>query len=52
MKVQKYLVSDDTIWNLFMENISIKEVSELVQRNSQKVAIWKSFAEFEAYFNN
>ena len=50
--IEEHLVSDDTIWNLFMDNIEIAEVSELVQRSSQKIAIWKSFAEFEAYFNN
>lgn len=50
--IEKHLVCDDSIWNLFMQNIDIPQVNELIQRSTQKVAIWKSFAEFEAYFNN
>lgn len=50
--IQENLISDDAIWNLFMNNLSVPQVNELIERKSQKVAIWKSFAEFEAYFNN
>ena len=50
-KIEKELLCDDTIWNLFMQNIDIPEVSEIIERNSQKVAVWKSFAEFQAYFD-
>ncbi|OUN40801.1 hypothetical protein B5G26_13905 [Anaerotignum lactatifermentans] len=50
--IEEHLVCDDSIWNLFMQNISLPQVNELIQRSTQKVAVWKSFAEFEAYFNN
>lgn len=50
-KIEKELLCDDTIWNLFMQHIDIPEVAEIIERNSQKAAVWKSFAEFQAYFD-
>lgn len=46
------LFCDDTIWNLFMHHIDIPEVCEIIERGAQKKAVWKSFAEFQAYFMN
>ena len=50
--IENNLVCDDTIWDLFLKNRDIPEVNEIIQRNIQKKAVWKSFAEFQAYFNN
>lgn len=50
--IEQSLVCDDKIWNLFIKHTDIQEVNEITQRNSQYKAIWKSFAEFQAYFNN
>ena len=50
--IENNLVCDDTIWDLFIKNRDIPEVNEIIQRNVQKKAVWKSFAEFQAYFNN
>lgn len=49
--IEENLVCDDVIWNLFIKHKNIPEVNEIIQRNSQKKAIWKSFAEFQAYFD-
>ena len=47
------LVCDDTIWALFMQYRSeVPEINELITRNEQKKAVWKSFAEFQALFDN
>ena len=50
-RIEKELLCDDTVWTLFMDNIDIPEVSEIIERKSQKVAVWKSFAEFQAFFD-
>ncbi len=51
--IEKKLVCDDTIWNLFMKyKDKVNEVAELIDRSIQKLAIWKSYAEFQAYFNS
>lgn len=50
--IENNLVCDDKIWNLFIKHTDISEVNEITERNSQYKAIWKSFAEFQAYFNN
>lgn len=49
--IEKNLVCDDVIWNLFIENRDENIVSEIIDRGLQKKAVWKSFAEFQAYFN-
>lgn len=49
--IEKCLISDDAIWNLFMDNRNIPEVEVVISRNKRKKAIWKSFAEFQAYFS-
>lgn len=50
--IEKKLVCDDTIWNLLLKyRDTIPEIQELISRNKRKKAIWKSFAEFQAYFN-
>lgn len=50
--VEKNLVCDDVIWNLFLENRNIPEVNAVISRKDRKKAIWKSFAEFQAYFSS
>lgn len=46
------LLGDDDIWcKLKQYDEKIEEVTELLERNRQKKAIWKSFSEFEAYFS-
>ena len=50
--IENNLVCDDKIWNLFIKHTDISEVNEITERNSQYKAIWKSFAEFQAYFND
>lgn len=50
--IEDNLVCDDKIWNLFIKHTDISEVNEITERNSQYKAIWKSFAEFQAYFND
>lgn len=50
--VEKNLVCDDVIWNLFLENRDIPEVNAVISRKDRKKAIWKSFAEFQAYFSS
>ena len=49
--IEKDLISDDIIWGLFLKNRDIEEVNEVIERKAQKKAVWKSFAEFQAYFN-
>lgn len=34
-----------------MDNKDIPEVEAIISRNKRKKAIWKSFAEFQAYFS-
>ena len=47
------LLCDDTIWAMFMQYQSmLPEVREIITRNEQKKAVWKSFAEFQALFDN
>lgn len=51
--IEEKLVCDDSIWNLFMKyKGEVNEVAELIDRSTQKLAIWKSYAEFQAYFNS
>lgn len=50
--IEDNLVCDDKIWNLFIKHTDIEIVNEITERNSQYKAIWKSFAEFQAYFND
>lgn len=49
--VEDKLTCDADIWNLFLQHGDMPIVEELIQRNKQKKAIWKSFAEFQGYFN-
>ena len=50
--IEDNLVCDDTVWNLFTEHKDqIPKINEIIQRSSQKKALWKSFAEFQAYFH-
>lgn len=49
--IEENLVCDDVIWNLFLNNIELPEVEAVVKRNERMKAVWKSFAEFEAFFN-
>lgn len=50
--IERKLVCDDTIWNLLLKyRDAVPEIQELISRNKRKKAIWKSFAEFQAYFN-
>ena len=37
--IKNSLVCDDSIWKIFMENIDIPSVNELIERSSRKVAI-------------
>lgn len=50
--VEKNLVCDDVIWNLFLKNRGIPEVNAVISRKDRKKAIWKSFAEFQSYFSS
>lgn len=49
--IKENFVCDDTIWSLLLEHKDIPEIQELISRNKRKKAIWKSFAEFQGYFN-
>lgn len=49
--IEENLICDDSIWSLFLNNMDVESMHEIVQRNTQKKALWKSYAEFQAYFN-
>lgn len=49
--IKENFVCDDTIWSLLLQHKDIPEIKELISRNKRKKAIWKSFAEFQGYFN-
>ena len=49
-EIKNNLICDDTIWDLFMKNQDILEVAEIIDRKSQKKAVWKSYAEYRAWF--
>ena len=49
--IENNLVCDDVIWNLFLNHKDLPEVNAVVKRNDRNKALWKSFAEFQAFFS-
>lgn len=47
--VENYLCDDD-IWCLFKKHKNLKCIKEILDRGSQKSALWKSFVEFKELF--